>query len=98
MDEKPCELELSRKHGRTNQYEAMTMKPSSEQSVLACNTSCGTHADLPEDPVHVCRECHAGCTASKTEHSTAEEISAGPYLVFSAILIVLVSVAIKWLL
>jgi hypothetical protein len=65
---------------------------------LPCDATCGIHADAPEDPVHLCHDCQAGCTSRRTEDSTDEEIKAGPYLIFSAILIVLLSVAMKWLL
>lgn len=48
---------------------------------------------------HNCGACSqsTGCTGRKTEETNAEEISAAPYLVFCAILIVLASAAVKWL-
>jgi hypothetical protein len=74
------------------------MNSSSQQNPTPCDASCGTHVDLPDDPVRVCHDCQAGCTSRKTQDSTDEEIKAGPYLVFSAIVIVLASLAIRWLL
>ena len=48
---------------------------------------------------HECSVCSAtGCTGRKTDESTAQEISAGAYLIVAAMAIVLVSLAIKWLL
>lgn len=49
------------------------------------------------------RDCSAcaqagGCTARRTEEKNLEEISAAPYLAFCAAIIVLVSLAVRWLL
>ncbi len=48
---------------------------------------------------HNCGACsqNTGCTARKTEEKNAEEIGAAPYLIFSAAVIVVASLAIKWL-
>ncbi len=46
---------------------------------------------------HRCDACSQGCAARHTEEKVDEEVQAGPYLLFAAILIVLVSVAVKWL-
>ncbi len=74
------------------------MNSSPQQSPLSCDASCGHHADVPDDPVRVCSDCQAGCTSRRTQASTDEEINAGPYLVFAAVVIILASLAIKWLL
>jgi len=47
---------------------------------------------------HRCDACSTGCAARHTEEKVSEEMQAGPYLLFAAIMIVLVSVAVKWLL
>jgi hypothetical protein len=48
---------------------------------------------------HDCTACSAGgCTAGKTEESTAQEIGSGAYLLAAAVVIVLVSLAVRWLL
>ncbi len=47
---------------------------------------------------HSCADCKSGCAARHTEERTAEEIQAGPYLLFAAIAIVLVSLVVRWLL
>ncbi len=46
-----------------------------------------------------CNDCAraSGCTARHTEEQAEEEMKAGPYLLLSAIIIVLVAVAVKWL-
>ena len=41
--------------------------------------------------------CSAGCTARHTEDKMAEEISAGPYLIASGIVIVILSIVLKWI-
>ena len=48
---------------------------------------------------HNCGACSqsTGCTARKTEEKNAEEISAAPYLAFSAAIIILASILVKWL-
>ena len=43
-----------------------------------------------------CDRC-TGCTARHSEEKAAEEVQAGPYLFFAAIVVVLVSVLVKWL-
>jgi hypothetical protein len=47
---------------------------------------------------HSCDACSQGCAARHTEEKVSEEVQAGPYLLFAAVLIVVVSVAVKWLL
>jgi hypothetical protein len=46
-----------------------------------------------------CDECAraSGCTARHTEEKAIEEVKAGPYLLVSAVIIVLVTLAVKWL-
>ena len=78
--------------------EECTMNAPQEPSPLPCDATCGARADLPDDPVRLCHDCQAGCTSRRTQDSTDEEINAGPYLIFSAIVIVLASLAIRWLL
>lgn len=48
---------------------------------------------------HDCTACSqaGGCAARRTEEKNVEEISAAPYLVFCAIVIVLASLVVKWL-
>ncbi|HTY23655.1 MAG TPA: hypothetical protein VMC85_11025 [Desulfomonilaceae bacterium] len=46
---------------------------------------------------HLCDACSAGCTARRTDEKTAEEISAGPYLLVAAITVILFSLALRWL-
>ncbi|MBI5572865.1 MAG: hypothetical protein HY914_23175 [Desulfomonile tiedjei] len=46
---------------------------------------------------HSCVDCKSGCAARHTEERTAEEIQAGPYLLFAAAAIVLLSLAVRWL-
>jgi epoxyqueuosine reductase QueG len=72
------------------------MNSPNEQAFPSC-TSCGTHADVPDNPVQVCHDCQAGCTSRRTDKSTEEEISAGPYLLFAAVVMILISLAIRWL-
>ncbi len=48
------------------------------------------------DHERLCSECTTGCTARHTEQKISEEVSAGPYLVLAGIVIVLVSIALKW--
>ena len=47
-----------------------------------------------------CEQCAraGGCTARHTEEKISEEISAGPYLVVSGIIIVVVSIIVRWML
>jgi hypothetical protein len=80
-----------------DEYEEITMNSPKEETFPSCNATCGAHADVPDDPVRMCHDCQAGCTSRRTENSTEEEIGAGPYLLFAAILTILVSLAIKWL-
>jgi hypothetical protein len=44
-----------------------------------------------------CNACSAGCAARRTDEKTAEEVSAGPYLIIAALAIMLLSLAFKWL-
>ena len=68
-----------------------------EQPFPSCHDTCGTFSPGTDDPVLVCHDCQTGCTSRRTDESTEEEISAGPYLVLAAIIMILISVAIKWL-
>jgi hypothetical protein len=43
-----------------------------------------------------CESC-SGCTGRHTDKQVAEEVSAAPYLLFAAVVVVLASVAAKWL-
>lgn len=48
------------------------------------------------------RDCSAcsqagGCSAHRTEEKDLEEINAAPFLVFAAVLIILVSLVVRWL-
>jgi hypothetical protein len=48
---------------------------------------------------HDCTACSfGGCTAGKTDESTAQEISSGVYLLVASVVIVIASLAVKWLL
>jgi hypothetical protein len=46
-----------------------------------------------------CEKCGlgSGCAARHTDERAIEEASAAPYLVFAAIVLVILSVLIKWL-
>ena len=44
---------------------------------------------------HKCDNCNAGCTGRHTAEERAEEIKAGPYLLFCGILIVIISIVIE---
>ncbi|MFH1113077.1 MAG: hypothetical protein V1792_04080 [Pseudomonadota bacterium] len=48
---------------------------------------------------HNCGACSqaGGCTSRKTEEKNVEEISAAPYLIFCAVIIVVASVVVRWL-
>jgi hypothetical protein len=46
---------------------------------------------------HNCASCSTGCSARHTDEKTEEEISAAPYLIFAGLLIVALSVVVKWL-
>jgi hypothetical protein len=50
---------------------------------------------MERDP-HLCEACTGGCTERHTDEKIAEEVSAGPYLLLCAVLILVVSVLIKW--
>lgn len=50
------------------------------------------------DEHYLCRECDRGCAARHTEEKTEEEVAAGPYLLFAAVAIVILSLFVKWLL
>jgi hypothetical protein len=43
-----------------------------------------------------CSDCSAGCSARHTEEKVSEEVAAGPYLAFAGVVIVLVSILLKW--
>lgn len=43
-----------------------------------------------------CDRC-TGCTGRHTEEKADEEIQAAPYLLFAAIVVVLVSILVKWI-
>ncbi|MBI5251700.1 MAG: hypothetical protein HY912_19580 [Desulfomonile tiedjei] len=43
-----------------------------------------------------CDRC-TGCTGRHTEEKAEEEIKAGPYLLFAAVMVVIVSLLVKWL-
>jgi len=44
-----------------------------------------------------CKNCSAGCTGRHDAEERAEEIKAGPYLISCGILIVLLSIIMKWI-
>ena len=46
---------------------------------------------------HNCSACSTGCAARHTDENTAEEVSAGPYLIIAALAIILISLAFRWL-
>ena len=48
------------------------------------------------DAEHKCDSC-SGCTARHTDEHVSEEVSAAPYLLFAAVVVVLASIAVKWL-
>ena len=43
-----------------------------------------------------CESC-SGCTARHTDEKAMEEIKAGPYLLFAAVMVVLLSLLFRWL-
>ncbi len=43
-----------------------------------------------------CEKC-TGCTSRHTEEKAIEEIKAGPYLFFAAVMVVIASLMVKWL-
>lgn len=48
------------------------------------------------------RDCSAcsqagGCASRRTEQKDLEEVSAAPFLLFAALLIILVSLVVRWL-
>lgn len=97
---------MSTRHGRcralrrvdeVHEQEETIMNSPKEETFPSCSGSCGIHTDVPDDPVRMCQDCHAGCTSRRTDKSTEEEIGAGPYLLLGAILIVLASLAVRWL-
>lgn len=45
---------------------------------------------------HSCRDCSSGCAGRHTDERAEEEVKAGPYLAFCAIIIVLLSLVVKW--
>ncbi len=46
---------------------------------------------------HGCEKCDAGCTGRHNAEQRSEEIKAGPYLLLSGALILVISVIVKWL-
>ena len=44
----------------------------------------------------LCDGCASGCQARHTDKQKAEEVSAGPYLLLSAIIIVLLALLFRW--
>jgi hypothetical protein len=52
---------------------------------------------METDP-RLCEGCTGGCTERHTDAKIAEEVSAGPYVLFCAVLILVLSALIKWLL
>jgi hypothetical protein len=46
---------------------------------------------------HDCMNCSTGCAARHTDEKAEEEISAAPYLILAGLIIVAVSIAVKWL-
>ena len=44
-----------------------------------------------------CENCSAGCTGRHDAEEREEEIKAGPYLIFCGILIVILSIIMKWI-
>ena len=51
---------------------------------------------MERDP-RLCESCSGGCTERHTAEKVAEEVNAGPYVLFCAVLIILVSALVKWL-
>ncbi|MGB6065591.1 MAG: hypothetical protein WBG50_12340 [Desulfomonilaceae bacterium] len=45
----------------------------------------------------LCDGCATGCTERHTDEKIAEEASAGPYLLFCAVLIIALCALIRWL-
>jgi hypothetical protein len=43
-----------------------------------------------------CDGC-TGCTARHTEEKAVEEMQAGPYLAFAAVMVIIISLLVKWL-
>jgi hypothetical protein len=56
-----------------------------------CFQDNNTKQDIP-----TCDGC-AGCTGRHSEEKAIEEMQAGPYLLYAAIVVVIVSVLVKWL-
>lgn len=50
---------------------------------------------MSNDP-KMCEGCATGCRAGHTDENTAEEVKAGPYLLLSAVLIVLAALLFRW--
>jgi hypothetical protein len=47
---------------------------------------------------HHCRECSAsGCTSRHTEEQANEEVKAAPFLLYAAIVVLAVSMLVKWI-
>jgi hypothetical protein len=46
----------------------------------------------------LCEGCTSGCTERHTSEKVEEEVSAGPYVLFCAVLIIVLSALIKWFL
>lgn len=46
---------------------------------------------------HECSSCSTGCTSRRQEENTREEVGAAPYLVMAGVIILMVSLAYRWL-
>ncbi len=51
---------------------------------------------MTDDP-NPCDRCASGCQARHTDERTTEETSAAPYLLVSALIIVLIALLFRWL-
>jgi hypothetical protein len=51
---------------------------------------------MEHDP-RLCEACTGGCTERHTGEKIEEEVNAGPYLLFCAVLILVLSALVKWL-
>jgi len=50
---------------------------------------------MPEE--HNCTACSVGCEARRTPESTQEEIGAGGYLLFCAVIMIVFGLLARWL-
>ena len=51
---------------------------------------------MTHDP-KACSDCTQGCTAKYTDERTSEEVNSAPYLLVCAAVILLLSLAMRWL-